>query len=295
MNPDRQKALAWQQNPLFRFFASLQLAMLLLTVLTIASIVGTLCESRFDAKVARAYIYGAGWFNVWLLLLVINLVCSAFSRFPWKKNHFGFLITHLGIISLIAGAYIGRACGVEGTMTLFKGEAPANMLTIDQRVVRVSGNEGDARTVPFEILNKPPTPERPRTIMTTPSGYQISAVGFTPLLEMDMSPKPLPDGGVPAIHIWIATAMMGQKLDSWLIADDPDHGVFDMGLASITFKRGAASHIAEPAAKPDEAAARPGEATDIEEAIFAFAKVPDQISRPDKGGATGAKIRLTDS
>ena len=30
-------------------------------------------------------------------------------------------------------------------MTLFKGEPPANLLTIDQRVVRIAENEGRAR------------------------------------------------------------------------------------------------------------------------------------------------------
>ncbi len=294
--PESVSLPAWQRNPLFRFFASLQLAMLLLTVLTLASIIGTLAESRFDAKVARAYIYGAAWFNVWLLLLIVNLVCSAFSRWPWKKHHFGFLITHLGIIALIAGAYIGRVSGVEGTMTLSKGDPPTNLLTIDQRVVRILETEGNSQSLPFEILNKPPTPDRPREIATTASGYRISAIGFSPLLEMEMSPKPLPDGGVPAIHVSIATAMMGQKLNSWLLADDPDHGTFDMGLATIAFKHGVAPHSGEARpAPPIQPATEPGQATDIEEAVFAFAKVPDQISRPDKGGATGAKVKLADA
>ena len=53
----------WQQNIAFRFFASLGLAMTLLAVLIVASIFGTIWESQFDAKVARAYIYNAPWFN----------------------------------------------------------------------------------------------------------------------------------------------------------------------------------------------------------------------------------------
>jgi len=33
---------------------------------------------------------------------------------PWKRHHTGFLLTHLGIIVLLAGALIGRLYGVEG-------------------------------------------------------------------------------------------------------------------------------------------------------------------------------------
>src|SRR3984893_2979304 len=115
---------AWMRNSLFEFFASLKLAVLLLTVLIAGAIVGTLYESTFDAKVARAYVYGAPWFNAWLLLLGINLTASALSRWPWKKYHAAFLITHLGIITLLIGSLIGRIFSVEGTITRFKGEAP---------------------------------------------------------------------------------------------------------------------------------------------------------------------------
>src|ERR1051325_4780728 len=122
----------WQRNVIFRFFASLKLAVILLAVLIVGAIAGTLYESTFDAKVARAYVYGAPWFNFWLLLLAANLVVSALSRWPWKKHHTAFLITHLGIITLLAGSLIGRGWGVEGTMTIFKNAAPNTRLLVDQ-------------------------------------------------------------------------------------------------------------------------------------------------------------------
>ena len=109
---------AWLQNPLLAFFASVKLAMVLLAVLIVATIAGTIYESSFDARVARAYIYNASWFNFWLLLLSANLIFSAFSRMPWKRHHTGFLLTHLGIIVLLAGALIGRLYGVEGSRTI---------------------------------------------------------------------------------------------------------------------------------------------------------------------------------
>jgi hypothetical protein len=67
-------------------------------MLIIAAIAGTLYESSFDVKVARGYVYGAPWFNLWLVLLGANLACSALSRWPWRKHHVAFLITDLGII-----------------------------------------------------------------------------------------------------------------------------------------------------------------------------------------------------
>src|SRR6187397_1374387 len=149
---------SWQRGKIFKFFASIKLAVVLLAVLIIASIAGTIYESSFDAKVARAYVYGARWFNLWLLLLVANLAVSALSRWPWRKHHLAFLVTHLGIITLLFGSLIARIWGTEGTITLFKGEPPNNRLLVDQHELRVRDTDGLIKGYPAEFINRKPTP-----------------------------------------------------------------------------------------------------------------------------------------
>src|SRR5216684_4196886 len=93
----RQKESAmWK---LIHILGSLRLAMFLL--LTIAAAIGTatVMESKFTTAVARHYIYRAPWFNGWLLLLCINLLCAALTRWPWQRKHLGFVVTHAGIIT----------------------------------------------------------------------------------------------------------------------------------------------------------------------------------------------------
>jgi hypothetical protein len=43
-------------------------------------------------------------------------------------------------------------------------------------------------------------------------------------VEGKLNPKPLETGGAPAVHFTVTTAMMGQRLDSWLLADDDHEG-----------------------------------------------------------------------
>ena len=278
----------WQRNALFDFFASIKLAVVLLAVLIVGAISGTLYESSFDAKVARAYVYGAPWFNAWLVLLGLNLACSALSRWPWRKHHVAFLVTHLGIITLLTGSLIGRIFGVEGTITVFKGDPPTNRLLVDERQLRVHDVDGVIKGYKAEFLHHPPTPQRPRDLGTLASGAHLQIVDYAPAVEAKLNPKPLNEGGAPALHFVVSTAMMNQQLDSWLLADDSEHARFSMGLANIELKRGSAS--------ASVAAAVPGgrkEYVDLEESIFAFSKAPDeQIARASKGGSTGAKVRL---
>ena len=292
------KRPAWQCNPIFEFFASLKLAVVLLAVIIVAAIAGTLYESSFDANIARAYVYGAPWFNLWLVLLGANLACSALSRWPWRKHHLAFLITHLGIITLLIGSLIGRIWGIEGTITLFKGEPPTNRLLINERQLRVHDVDGIVKGYPAEFLHHPPTPQHPRDLGLLASGAHLRIIDYAPTIDAKLNPKPLNDGGAPALHFAIATAMMNQHLDGWLLADDPQNGNFSMGLANIELKRGTAPDIGR-----DDSPNRPpstsstsmskSEETDLEESIFAFSKAPEeQIGRVSKGGSTGAKVRL---
>src|SRR5216117_906825 len=281
---------AWQRNPIFEFFASLKLAVVLLAVIIVAAIAGTIYESSFDAKIARAYVYGAPWFNLWLILLGANLACSALSRWPWRKHHLAFLITHLGIITLLIGSLIGRIWGVEGTITLFKGDPPTNRLLVNERQLRVHDVDGIVKGYPAEFLHHPPTPQHPRDLGLLASGAHLQIVDYAPAIEGKLNPKPVSEGGAPALHFTIATVMMNQRLDGWLLADDPQHGNFSMGLANIELKRGSATSITST----NKSTNKSDEATDLEESIFVFSKAPDeQIRHVRKGGSTGAKIRLT--
>jgi len=290
-SPTTNPRPAWVRHPIANFFASLKLAVVLLAVLIIAAIAGTIYESSFDAKIARAYVYGAPWFNLWLTLLAANLAVSAFSRWPWRKHHVAFLVTHLGIITLLAGSLIGRIFGTEGSITLFKGDPPTDRLLVDEHQLRVHDLDGIVKGYPAEFLHHPPNPSHPRNLGKLASGAQLSIVDYAPALDAKLNPRPVTTGGAPAVHFNITTAMMNQHLESWLLADHPAQSQFSMGLANIELRRGTAD-LAK--ANADQSSAPAGKVpVELEESIFAFSKAPEeQISRVSKGGSTAAKVRL---
>ncbi len=291
MTPSPSGKPAWQRNELFRFFASLKLAVVLLAVLIIGAMAGTIYESSFDAKVARYYVYGAPWFNIWLILLATNLAVSALSRWPWKKHHVAFLVTHLGIITLLTGSLVGRIWGIEGTVTLFKGDPPTNRLLLDEHQLRIQDVDGVVKGYRAEFLHHPPDAAHPYSLGTLTSGAKLSVVGYSDSLEGKLNPRPAKEGGSTALHLTIKTAMMGQSLETWLLAGDPQHQTFGMGLAEIQLKRGTVSSTAIPSGEL-QAISSPDESVDLEESIFAFARDSEQIGRVRKGGSTGAKVRL---
>src|SRR6266542_1194484 len=166
--------------------------------------------------------------------------------------------------------------------------------------------DGIVKGYPAEFLHHPPTPQNSRDIDPLASGAHLRIIDYAPTIETKLNPKPLNDGGVPALHFAIATTMMNQHLDGWLLADDPQNGNFSMGLANIELRRGTApqGHPESSEAKsrePDEAGLQVSQRdsssslgmTDLEESIFAFSKAPEeQIGHVRKGGSVGAKVRL---
>ena len=282
---------------LFRFFSSVRLAVVLISVLIIGSIAGTIYESTFDAKVARAYVYEAWWFDFWLLCLGLNLLCAALSRWPWKRHHTGFLVTHLGIITLLIGSYIGRTWGIEGTMTLFKDRPPNNQLVIDQKILHLQQDGGRSLAWPVEIIGRKPTRQRPWNMGLTASGYKIELIDYAPTLSASLEPKVTDDPAArPAVHIKLASARLNQTMDRWLLADEnPENNSLDLGMAAVRLRPQPKTNGGQDAAAPPSAAeaAKPAPGT-VNEAILVFAQKPgEQVTKPMPGTApSGAKLAL---
>ncbi len=223
----------WKRNPVFQFLASLRLAVLLLAVLILVSIVGTLAESKFDADTARTWIYEAPWFYLWLAFLGLNLTCSALTRWPWRRHHTGFLLTHLGIIVVMVGAVVGQIFGIEGTMTLFRGRAPDNALVLAKRQLII--RDPDSREAIVFHLGRTPMnvrAGRPVHLWKSSAGWTIEAVEHSRDLLATFVPQPSA-GGATAVRVRLHTAAMNQTVDQWLLAGDKEHSRMDLGLITV--------------------------------------------------------------
>ncbi len=80
---------------LYKFMASLKLAIPLMLILTVSMIVGTILESKYSALVAQQYIYHHYWFTILNTLIAINILLATTIRYPFKKSQTGFW-THEG-------------------------------------------------------------------------------------------------------------------------------------------------------------------------------------------------------
>ena len=104
--------------------ASLKLAVAVVLALGGLSAWGTFVEAQFnDATAAQKIVYQSPWMLGTMAMLCVSLIAVMVDRWPWKERHTGFVLAHIGILILIAGALLTQKYGVDGSLTMGMGQS----------------------------------------------------------------------------------------------------------------------------------------------------------------------------
>jgi hypothetical protein len=221
------------QNRLLKFFGSLKLAVVVLSLLAVGMATGTFLESRESSRVAAQVVYRSWWFNGLLALLAINIGAAALTRWPWKRKHVGFVITHAGLIILLGGCSAAFHYGTEGMLELHEGEPPANVVRVEDEALTVIVPETGARTkVPLRI--GPSGAIRPNVIQPS---KDVRLTLDASLANTHVS-QLVEDGGTesnPALQFRLKSELVKQDVTDWLLAASPESSHANIGPAQIDF------------------------------------------------------------
>ncbi|MCB9799865.1 MAG: cytochrome c biogenesis protein ResB [Candidatus Omnitrophica bacterium] len=218
---------------LFRFFASLQLAVFLLGTLMIIFSVGTFVESLQGARAAKILVYDTSWMTAVLFLLMLNLIASALDRLPWGKKHIGFVMTHLGIILILAGSFMTQHFMLDATMPVIEGRSE-HKVTLDEPVIYLFSEKKQKEwRVPLpkhafawqgrQVLHDAEDPDFPVKVSIL-SDYPKARIKET-IVETQTGPA--------AVHLKLKNSFMEQAL--WLVKDDRAMNQVQMGPALFKF------------------------------------------------------------
>ena len=103
----------------------------LLFLFIIAIGLATFIENSYDTITARVLIFNTKWFELILVLLVINFT-NNISRYKLlSKKKWTMLTIHIGFIVVIIGAGVTRYFGYEGVMLIPEDKAVNNIYSSD--------------------------------------------------------------------------------------------------------------------------------------------------------------------
>jgi hypothetical protein len=227
----RKNSVVWTA---VHILGSLNLAVFLLITIAGAIAFATVMESKFDTPVAAYYIYNAVWFDFWLLGLALNLLCAAFTRWPWQRKHLGFVITHAGIILMLVGAVVGRTAGFEAFVTLDKTKPPESRLFTKQNVLTVETMNGPRWQMPINLDVHPPGTKHPLLLPIEGSANRLVVDRVSESLVPDDTLAPSGDLAAPGgIGLRFLNAGMGQDVAANLTYSDEGRTFDFFGMAKI--------------------------------------------------------------
>lgn len=121
----------------YHFLASLKLAVFSLATLAAVLAYATFFESWYGTAAVQEWIYKSPGFAILLAFLGMNILCAALIRYPWKRRQTGFVITHAGLLTVLAGSFITLTLADEGQVALLEGEKTSTLARIDYPTIRV--------------------------------------------------------------------------------------------------------------------------------------------------------------
>jgi hypothetical protein len=142
-------------DAVYHFLASLKLAVISLGLLAAVLAYATFFEKSHGTAAVQQVIYRSPLFALLLAFLGINILCAALIRFPWKRRQTGFVITHAGLLIVLAGSWLSLRYCDEGHVGMAEGDRSSQLVRIDdsalrvQRVDRQSGESATEYQLPF--------------------------------------------------------------------------------------------------------------------------------------------------
>jgi hypothetical protein len=276
-------------DAIYRFFASLKLAVISIASLAAVLAVGTFIERNYGTVAVQEWVYKSVGFALLLAFLATNILCAALIRFPWTRRQTGFVITHAGLLLVLAGSMWSFQRGDEGQVALAEGSKTDEMIRPDHPVIRI--REVDPHTgkpltegAPFDQWPfRPgplPWPEGRYEVLTpTSAPYHLAVKTHLPASAPRYVHEKVANG-TPMIRLALMIKQPGALRARDVFANDTSDGLRWL----------VADHRFHRAAKTIGAANIAFQYLDSDEKLDAFLHPPQEI-----GPEGVAQVRYTDN
>ena len=120
------------QKKLASLLFSTRLTAILFIVFAAAMAIGTFLDASSETSptpYTRELIYNAWWFELIMVMFVINFIGNIFRFRLYRKEKWATLTLHLSFILILVGAFVTRYIGYEGRMSIREGATENTFLS----------------------------------------------------------------------------------------------------------------------------------------------------------------------
>ena len=142
-------------NKIFSFLFSMLFSVMLLMVFAMSIAYATFIENDYGTDTAQALIYQAWWFELLLLVGIVNLAGSVIKYKLVNRKKWAILMFHLAFIIIVIGAGVTRYFGFEGSMHIREGEAN-NQVISEATYITLKANVNGKEVTSFKKVKFTP-------------------------------------------------------------------------------------------------------------------------------------------
>ncbi len=135
---------------MIKFIGSVYFALILITTAAVTVIAGTFLESYTSSHLFAARLtYSNPLFALLLWCFFINIFVSTLLRWPFKKAHIPFIITHLGLLMILSGQLVKHYAGTQGIMNISEGCSSCEYYSEHSQALQLTDKNG--KTTSYSI------------------------------------------------------------------------------------------------------------------------------------------------
>ncbi len=129
-----------------RSIGSMKFAVFIISLFTLAMVVGTFIESYYGTDFVSRVIYKTWWFMAIQFFMGLSILFAAFVRLPVKKRLYGFYTIHTGLIVIGIGSFVTYIAGIDGTINL-NPMNPSRQVVLNEDVIEITRPEENTRAI----------------------------------------------------------------------------------------------------------------------------------------------------
>jgi len=133
-----------------KYIFSMKMAVLMLFLFAVIAGAGTFIENDYGTQTARALIYKAQWFEIFLGYFVAIVLYNIVKYKTYKAKPSVFLF-HFSFLIIAIGALVTRYVGYEGIMHIREGQS-VNKMVSDAKILEVFAKQGENKAGLEKVL-----------------------------------------------------------------------------------------------------------------------------------------------